>query len=83
MNAAQLDSAFEGVESEVPFLKTFYEQHQQENFMYIPGDAEYTELSNAIQLDVKALGQEMMAGKSVDDIVKDLNAKWTEARKNK
>ncbi|GJM78086.1 hypothetical protein HMSSN139_05820 [Paenibacillus sp. HMSSN-139] len=51
--------------------------------MYIPGDAEYTELSNAIQLDVKALGQEMMAGKSVDDIVKDLNAKWTEARKNK
>lgn len=83
LNAAQLDSAFEGVESEVPFLKTFYEQHQQENFMYIPGDAEYTELSNAIQLDVKALGQEMMAGKSVDDIVKDLNAKWTEARKNK
>ncbi|MNP80311.1 hypothetical protein D3C76_1783720 [compost metagenome] len=51
--------------------------------MYIPGDAAYTELSNAIQLDVKALGQEMMAGKSVDDIVKDLNAKWTEARKNK
>ncbi|WP_018753322.1 extracellular solute-binding protein [Paenibacillus sanguinis] len=83
LNAAQLDSAFEGVESEVPFLKSFYAEHQYENFIYIPGDAAYTELSNAIQLDVKALGQEMMAGKSVDDIAKDLNAKWTEARKNK
>ncbi len=83
LNGAQLDTAFEGVDSDVPFLKTFYADNQPEKFMYIPGDAAYTELSNAIQLDVKALGQEMMAGKTVDEITKDLNAKWTEARKNK
>lgn len=80
VDKAQLNSAFEGIESNVPFLQDFYAKNQNEAFTYIPGDAEYTRISNAIQLDVKALGQNMMSGTKVDDMIGDLNAKWKKAK---
>lgn len=80
---AQLGSAYEGIEANVPFLQDFYNNNKNEPFLYIPGNVAYTDLSNAIQLDVKALGQEMMAGKTVDEISKDLDGKWSKARSAK
>jgi len=80
IDTAQLNSAFEGVEANVPWLQQFYESNPIEPFVYIPGDAEYTRISNAIQLDVKALGQDMMAGKKVSDIASELNGKWKKAK---
>ncbi|MFC5469844.1 ABC transporter substrate-binding protein [Cohnella suwonensis] len=77
----KLVSTFEGIEAkDVPFLQQFYANNKNEVFTYIPGDSEYTRITNAIQLDVKAIGQDMMAGKKLDDIVAELNAKWTKAR---
>ncbi|RED63426.1 ABC transporter substrate-binding protein [Cohnella phaseoli] len=83
IDKAQLNSTFEGVQSNVQFLKDFYAQNQAEAFTYIPGDAEYTRISNAIQLDVKALGQDMMSGKKVDDFVGELNKKWAASKASK
>jgi raffinose/stachyose/melibiose transport system substrate-binding protein len=82
LDQAQLGSTYDGVEANVPFLKAFNEQYNPIPFLYIPGDEAYTMLSNSIQLDVKALGQEMMSGRTGDDIAADLNAKWEKARKN-
>ncbi|WP_256757128.1 ABC transporter substrate-binding protein [Cohnella sp. WQ 127256] len=83
IDAQKLVSTFEGVESNVPFLKTFYASNQNEIFSYIPGDSEYTRITNAIQLDVKAIGQDMMTGKKVEDILADLNTKWAKAKASK
>jgi len=83
IDAQKLVSTFEGVESNVPFLKAFYADNQNETFSYIPGDAEYTRITNAIQLDVKAIGQDMMAGKKVEDILPALNDKWAKAKASK
>ncbi|QMV44211.1 ABC transporter substrate-binding protein [Cohnella cholangitidis] len=83
IDAQKLVSTFEGVESNVPFLNAFFASNKNESFSYIPGDAEYTRITNAIQLDVKAIGQDMMAGKKVDDILPDLNDKWAKAKASK
>jgi len=82
LNKAQLLSTFEGVEADIPFLNDFYAANKVEPFLYVPGDSVYTELSNAIQLDVKAIGQEMLSGRTVADISKKLDEKWTAARKS-
>lgn len=83
IDTQKLVSTFEGVESNVPFLKSFYASNQNDVFTYIPGDAEYTRISNAIQLDVKAIGQDMMTGDKIDKILPDLNTKWTKAKASK
>lgn len=83
IDAQKLVSTFDGVESNVPFLNSFFAGNSNEAFSYIPGDAEYTRITNAIQLDVKAIGQDMMAGKKVDEILPDLNAKWAKAKASK
>jgi raffinose/stachyose/melibiose transport system substrate-binding protein len=80
IDAQKLVSTVEGVESNVPFLKQFYANNKNEVFTYIPGDAEYTRITNAIQLDVKAIGQDMIAGTKVNEILPDLNEKWTKAK---
>ncbi len=80
IDAQKLVSTFDGVESNVPFLKAFYAENKNETFSYIPGDAEYTRITNAIQFDVKAIGQDMMAGVKVEDILPALNDKWAKAK---
>lgn len=83
IDTQKLVSTFEGVESNVPFLKSYYASNQNEAFSYVPGDAEYTRISNAIQLDVKAIGQDMIAGKKVEEILPELNDKWAKAKASK
>lgn len=80
IDEAQLNSSIEGVEANVPWLQDFYKNNPIEPFMYVPGDAEYTRIANAIQLDVKAVGQDMMAGKKLADIAAELNKKWKKAK---
>lgn len=80
IDTAQIGSAFEGVSANVPFLTDFYANNKVEAFTYLPGDAAYTSRSNAIQLDWKKLGQEMMAGKKLADIAKETNDKWAKAK---
>lgn len=80
IDTAQIGSAFEGISANVPFLTDFYANNKVEAFTYLPGDATYTSRSNAIQLDWKKLGQEMMAGKKLADIAKETNDKWAKAK---
>lgn len=82
LKRAGLMSTLSGIENAIPFLDRFNAAYAPEPFDYIPGDDAYTRLSNAIGLDVKALGQDMMAGRSVDQIAAELNEKWTLARKH-
>lgn len=81
LDAAQLGSTFDGVTANIPWLNTFYETYKDvKPFTYLTGDAEYTKLFNQTQLDVKAIGQDMMAGKDLDKIVKELDDKWSKAK---
>lgn len=80
IDKAQIGSAFEGISANVPLLNEFYENNKVEAFTYLPGDAAYTARSNAIQLDWKKLGQEMMAGKKLSDIAKETNDKWAKVK---
>ncbi len=57
--------AFDGID--VKYVTVFYNE-------------DYNKIANAINFDVKGIGQQMISGKNLDDIMKDLNTKWTKAR---
>jgi len=80
VNKKQANSVMEGVIADVPFLHAFYRSNTFEEFNYRPGGESYNHYMNSIQLDWKKIGQEMMGGKSIDKIAKELNAKWAQAR---
>lgn len=48
---------------------------------YDGGNADYQKIANAVQFDVKRIGQEVIAGTSLDNIFKGLATKWKTARK--
>ncbi|KRF42903.1 ABC transporter substrate-binding protein [Paenibacillus sp. Soil787] len=73
-------SLMEGVESKAPFMNDFYKNNKFEEFNYQPGGEKFNKIVNAMQLDWKKLGQDMMSGKSLDGIATDLNNKWAKAR---
>ncbi|MFD2116102.1 ABC transporter substrate-binding protein [Paenibacillus yanchengensis] len=82
LTQAQLDSTFYDVQAEIPFLQKFHEKFSEVSpFYYVPGGTEYAALVDAIQLDYKKIGQEMLANRDLDEIVNGLNMKWAKARK--
>ncbi|CAH1231110.1 Multiple sugar-binding protein [Paenibacillus allorhizoplanae] len=83
VNKKQANSVMEGVKADVPFLNDFYKANKFEEFNYRPGGADFNKYVNSIQLDWKKLGQDMMGGKALDAISKDLNDMWTKARASK
>ncbi|OCT14757.1 hypothetical protein A8709_11310 [Paenibacillus pectinilyticus] len=83
VNKKQSNSVMEGVKADVPFLNDFYKTNKVEEFIYRPGGENFNKYVNAIQLDWKKLGQDMMGGTSLDKISNDLNSNWTKARASK
>lgn len=45
------------------------------------GNEKFVAIRNALQFDVKGIGQRMLAGENFQDILADLNAKWADAKK--
>ncbi|MFD2615050.1 extracellular solute-binding protein [Paenibacillus gansuensis] len=79
VDKVKLGSTMEGVTANVPFLADYYKNNKFEEFLYVPGDAAYSQLINDTQLDWKKIGQDMMSGKKLSDISKELNDKWSKA----
>lgn len=78
----QLGSTIEGVQANVPFLTDFYANNDVEAFNYLPGNEQQSNIANSIQLDWKNIGQEMMAGRDLDEMSNELNEKWAKAKKS-
>jgi raffinose/stachyose/melibiose transport system substrate-binding protein len=62
-------------------LKVAEESGQIENVLNHGGGENFVKISNAIQFDVKAMGQEMLMGQDFDKYMENYNNKWSEARK--
>ncbi|MCR8657107.1 ABC transporter substrate-binding protein [Paenibacillus endoradicis] len=74
------ESVFRGISSTNAFTRKILAETDATQFIYLPGDEQYTRLSNAIQLDVKTLGQDMLVGLSVNEIATQLNERWKKAK---
>ncbi|KRE90267.1 hypothetical protein ASG89_08165 [Paenibacillus sp. Soil766] len=80
VDKVKLGAVIDGVTANVPFLNDFYKNNKITPFLYVPGNQKYTDLINATQLDWKTVGQDMISGKKLSDISKQLDDKWIKAR---
>ncbi|MBN2535073.1 MAG: carbohydrate ABC transporter substrate-binding protein [Spirochaetales bacterium] len=71
----------EGIEADDPLLKQAFDNIEGTiKFTVIQPDGEaFAKIKEAVQFDVKRMGQEMMAGADLDQMMEDLNKKWKEA----
>jgi len=74
------NSTVTGVENDNPLFKEYRENSDSEEFMYYPGNEDYSKLVNQTKFDAKTIGQRMLAGENFADILKEYNTKWKEAR---
>ncbi len=68
-----------GVKYEDEFFKQAFEGLDVKPVVVFYGE-EFTKISNAINFDQKGMGQEMMSGKKLDDLMNEMNSKWKNAR---
>ena len=71
----------EGIEAEDPYLQEAFNSIEGDYIMTVitPDGEEFTRIKGEVQLDVKRLGQEMMAGADLDQMMQDLNTRWKDA----
>lgn len=71
----------EGIKADDPLLKQAFDNVEGTiKFTVIQPDGEtFSKIKEAVQFDVKRMGQEMMAGTNLDQMMEDLNKKWKEA----
>ncbi len=76
ITAMQQTSTVEGIETDIPLIKDVLADPSV-NYVMVENEDEYAKkLRDTVQFDPKVIGQEMLSGKSVEDIFKDLAAKW-------
>ncbi|MCL6590097.1 MAG: extracellular solute-binding protein [Firmicutes bacterium] len=80
ITSTQLTSTVKGINSDVPFLKEAFSGVKVNFVVYDGGNASFQKIVDAIKFDVKRMGQEMLAGKNLDEMMNELNNKWKEAR---
>ncbi len=67
-----------------PILQQAYDNTPDVNYVvYDGGNEEFQKIAAAVKFDVKKMGQEMMAGKDLDEMMAELNKAWKEARSRK
>lgn len=77
---ARITSTVKGIDTDLGIFNEAFEGIEVEYITSLPGDTEYERITNSIGFDVKAMGQEMIAGKDLDELMKDMNKKWKEAK---
>ncbi|HBE77076.1 MAG TPA: hypothetical protein DDW65_04745 [Firmicutes bacterium] len=75
-------STVNGIDTSVPLFKEALAGEKINGIVYDGGGLEFTKISSAVKFDVKRMGQEMIAGKDLDQMMNELNKSWKEARVN-
>jgi raffinose/stachyose/melibiose transport system substrate-binding protein len=83
VKSLKVTSTVKGVTTDDPILKQAYAGIDPKFIVYGGGAAEFTRIKDAIQFDVKRLGQEMITGANLDNMMADLNKKWAKAKNAK
>ena len=70
------------IEADDPLLKQAFDNVEGELELTViqPDGAEFARIKEAVQFDVKRLGQEMLTGANLDQMMSELNKKWKEAK---
>ena len=67
-----------------PILQQAYDLEPDVNYVvYYGGNEEFQRIAAAVRFDVKKMGQDMMAGKDLDEMMEELNKAWKAARASK
>ena len=77
---AKITSTVKGIETDLGIFNQAFEGIDVDYVTSLPGNEEYARITNSIQFDVKAMGQEMIAGKDLDELMNEMNKKWKEAK---
>jgi len=75
-------STVEGVTIDLPLFNEALDRQELQYVNYDGGNKTFKDITNAFGFDVKRLGQEMLAGKDLDEMMQELNANWKEARQS-
>ncbi|HEX3043429.1 MAG TPA: extracellular solute-binding protein [Bacillota bacterium] len=76
----QQNSTIKGINSSAPILKEAYTGVNYKFVLNQPGGADFQKISDAIKFNVKALGQEMIMGQDLDQMMNELNKHWKDAK---
>ena len=70
------------IEADDPLLKQAFDNVEGELELTViqPDGEDFVRIKEAVQFDVKRLGQEMLTGTNLDQMMTDLNKKWKEAK---
>ena len=70
------------IEADDPLLKQAFDNVEGELELTViqPDGEDFVRIKEAVQFDVKRLGQEMLTGANLDQMMTDLNKKWKEAK---
>ncbi|MFD0960776.1 ABC transporter substrate-binding protein [Paenibacillus chungangensis] len=74
------DSTVEGIEHHIPFFEKWEKQNPYEPFYYEGPNEQYALISSAVQYDPKFIAQEIFAGRSIEELMGELNARWGRAK---
>jgi raffinose/stachyose/melibiose transport system substrate-binding protein len=80
VKAVKVSSSVKDIPTDDPVLKQAYATVTPKFIVYGGGGVEFTRIKNAVAFDVKRLGQEMLTGASVDEMMADLGKKWKKAQ---
>jgi raffinose/stachyose/melibiose transport system substrate-binding protein len=71
-----------GIEADDPLLQMAYDSIEGDMELTViqPDSEAFAKIKEAIQFDVKRMGQEMLSGADLEQMMADLNEKWAEAR---
>ncbi|MFA9397602.1 MAG: ABC transporter substrate-binding protein [Clostridiaceae bacterium] len=78
-----IDSPMEGVEVSNDFINQAFDTMDPTFIVVDGGNSEFTRIQNAINFNVKELGQEMLLGQDFDEMMDKLNEQWKEAKNTK
>lgn len=79
INKVQQLSTMSNVTADVPFFNKWTKENAFESFVYQGTDAKYAAVKAAAQYDQSLAAQEIYAGKSIEQIEKELNDRWSKA----
>lgn len=81
LTATENNPTVKGIKSDNPLFKAAYDRVEVNYIVYDGGNEDFYTIGDSFGFDVKKIGQEMLAGKDFETLMKELNEKWAKGRK--
>lgn len=80
LNAKGINSTIKGVKVDRPIINKPFDDVDPTLIVYDGGNENFKKIVDSFGFDVKKLGQEMLSGKDLDEMMNELNNNWSKGR---